>query len=95
MCKVKPGESISPEEPRIRLKLKSIRKCFLDRRLQWFGFLKRIEETVCSSICRTSNGSGFFPRGQPLKTWNDVVKSKKKEGKKEKETERNFERERN
>ena len=52
-------------------------------------WLSKKNRRDCSSICRTSNGSGGFPRGQPLKTWNDVVKSKKKEGKKEKERERN------
>ena len=53
-------------------------------------WLSKKNRRDCSSICRTSNGSGGFPRGQPLKTWNDVVKSKKKEGKKEKERERNY-----
>ena len=34
-------ESISADELRTRLKLKNVRECLLDRRLQWFGHLER------------------------------------------------------
>ena len=34
ICKVRPDDRISAIELRIRLKLKSIRKCLLDKRLQ-------------------------------------------------------------
>lgn len=37
------------EELRTRLKLKTMRQCLQERRLQWFGFLKGMEESAWSS----------------------------------------------
>ena len=52
MCNVWYEDMISPEEPRSRLKLKSIREYLQDRILQWFGHLERIEECTSSSKYR-------------------------------------------
>ena len=44
------------------LKLKSMRECEKDRRLQWFGHLEKMEECVSSSKCRNFKVIGSFPR---------------------------------
>ena len=58
-----------------------VREFFDDRRLQWLGHLERIEENTWSRKCRTFKVSGNFPRGQPRKTWNGVIRSDLKERK--------------
>ena len=79
MWNVRPGDGISSEELRIRLKLKSMRECYQDRRLQWFGHLGKMQENAGSIKWRTFKGSGSFPRGLPRKTWNEIIKSDLKE----------------
>ena len=37
---------ISAKERRTRLKLNSTRKCLQVRRVQWFGYLERIEDRI-------------------------------------------------
>ena len=39
-CNVRSEDRVSMEELRTRLKLKSMRECLQDRRLQWFGALE-------------------------------------------------------
>ena len=75
MCKVRPEERIFTEELRTRLQLMSIREWLQDRRPQWFGHLEKMEESTLSSKYRTFKVSGSFPRGQPRKTWNEVIRS--------------------
>ena len=48
MDRHKPENRISTEEFWTRLKLKSMRECLQDRRLQWFGHLERMEENTLS-----------------------------------------------
>ena len=43
VCKVRPENWISTEEVRARLKLKSMRACVQDRRLQWFSSRLAVE----------------------------------------------------
>ena len=74
-------ERNSAEELRTRLRLKSVRECLQDRRLQWFGPLERMEERKWSNKCGTFRVSGNFLRGQPKKTWNEVTRSYLKDGK--------------
>ena len=62
MPNVKSEDRISTEELRTRLKLKSMRKCLQDRRLQWFGHLERLEGNAWSSKCRAFKVSGNLPR---------------------------------
>ena len=49
MCSIRPEERISAEELKTRLKIGSMRYCLLNRRLQWFGHIERMEESVWSS----------------------------------------------
>ena len=81
MYNVRIEDRISAEELVIRLNLKNWRGCVQDRRLQWFNYLKRMEESTWSSKCRTFNVSGSFSRGRPRKTWNEVIRSDLKENK--------------
>ena len=37
MCNVRPEDRLSTKDLRLRLELKSMRKCLMDKRLQWFG----------------------------------------------------------
>ena len=53
MCNVKPVDMIFVKKLRTRLKLKSIRERLQDRRLQWFGYLERMEESGWFSKCRS------------------------------------------
>ena len=64
---IRPEDRISAEELRTRLKLKSMRECLQNRRLQWFGHLETIE-SLWSSKCRTFKLRGSFSRGRPRKT---------------------------
>ena len=43
MCNVKSEDKISAEELRTRMKLKSMKECLQDRRLQWFVHIERME----------------------------------------------------
>ena len=79
MCNVRPKERISAIELRTRLKLKSMRQCLLDRRLQSFGHLEKMEEGARSSKCRAFKVSNSFPQGQQRKTWNVVTRKDLKE----------------
>ena len=74
MCKVRSEDRISAEKLRSRLKLKNMRECLHERRMQWFGQLKGVIESAWSSKCRTFKVSSSFPRGQPRKTWNEVIR---------------------
>ena len=51
MCNVRPEDKISVEERRTRLKLKSIKECLLDRRLEGIGHVEIMEESAWSSKC--------------------------------------------
>ena len=62
------GDKISTEEIKAKPKLKSMREYLQDRRLQWFGHLEKMDESVWSSKCRTFKVSCSFPRGRPKKT---------------------------
>ena len=42
-CNVKSEDEISAEELRTRMKLKSMKECLQDRRLQWFVHIERME----------------------------------------------------
>lgn len=66
---------------RARVRLKSMGECLLDRRLQWFGHLKRMEENAWSTKYRTFKVSGSFLRGRPKKTWNGAISNDMKERK--------------
>ena len=68
LCNVKPETRVSVEELMTRIKLKSIRKCLQDERLQCFNHLERMEESVWSSRYRTFKISSSFSRGRPKKT---------------------------
>ena len=46
---VMPDDRIAAEELRTRLKLKSLKNCLQDGRLQWFGHLKRMKDSAWSS----------------------------------------------
>ena len=46
VCNVRSEDSISAEELRTRLKLKSTRECFQNRRLQWSDHLERMAESA-------------------------------------------------
>ena len=72
---------IFAEELRTRLKLKSMRQCLEDRRLQWFGHLERMEKNASSSKCGTSRVSGIFAKGRLRKTWNEEITRGLKKGK--------------
>ena len=61
MCKVRLEDRIFAEELRTRLKLKSMMESLHDRRLQWFGYLWKIRESVWSSKCTTFKVSGSSP----------------------------------
>ena len=54
VCNVRPKYRISAEVLRTRLKLNSMRECLLDKRLQWLGYLKRIEENGRCSKYKSS-----------------------------------------
>ena len=69
MCKVRPEDRIYAEELRARLKLKGVRECLQNRRLQWFDNLEKMEKSAWSCKCRTFKVSSSFPREQPWKTW--------------------------
>lgn len=71
----------STEELRTTLKMKSMKQCLQNRRLQWFGYLERTSENARSSKCRTFLVSGSFTRRRLKKTWNVVNKSDPKERK--------------
>ena len=43
MYSVRPEDRSSVQELMTRLKLKSVRECLQDRRLQWFGQIERME----------------------------------------------------
>ena len=73
------------------MKLNSIRKCSQHRRLQWFGNLKRMEESAFSSKCRSLKVGGSFSRGLLKKTWSEVVRSDPKERKGSKEVTKDLE----
>ena len=65
MCNTRPEDKISTKEIRIRLKLKSMRKCLQDKkRLQWPDHLERMEESDWSSKCKTFDVSSSFHRGR-------------------------------
>ena len=78
---ISPEGRISADELTARLKLKSMRNCLQDRRLQWFGHLERMEKSAWSIKCRTFMVSGSFSIGQPRKTWNDIIRIDRKERK--------------
>ena len=40
-----------------------------------------MDEDAYSKKCRNFTASGSFPRGQPIKTWNEVVRSHLKQTK--------------
>ena len=44
MFNIRPEDRISAEEFSTTLKLKRMRECFQERRLQWFGHLERMED---------------------------------------------------
>ena len=74
MFNVRPEDRISIEEELMtRLKLKSVRECLHDRRLQWFGQLERMKQSAWSCECRAFKVSDTFPRGRQGKTWNEVT----------------------
>ena len=56
-------------------------ECLLDRKQPWFGHLEGMEESVWSTEDRTFKVGNSLPRGQPWKTWNDLIKSDLKESK--------------
>ena len=68
-------DKISTEDLKTRLKLKSRGECLQDTRLQWFGYLERMDDSAWSSKCRTFKVSGDFPRWQARKTWRKVIRS--------------------
>ena len=74
-CNVRSEDRVSMEELRTRLKLKSMRECLQDRRLQWFDALERIEVSAWYNKCRIFKISSSFHREQPLKTWYEVIRS--------------------
>ena len=53
----------------------------MDRGLQWFGQLERMEENAWPSKYRTFKVSGSFPRIWPWKTSKKVIRSELKERK--------------
>ena len=57
MSNASPEERISAGELRPRLKLKSIRQCLQDRRLEWFGCLEIMGENSWSIKHRTYKDS--------------------------------------
>lgn len=58
-----------------------MRECLKDRRLQWFGHLKRKGQSARSSKHRTFKVSSSFIWGRPRKTQNEVIRSDLSEGK--------------
>ena len=72
-------DRISAKELRIRLKLKGMTGCVQDRKLQWLYHLEKMEECACSGSCRTFKVSSSFPRGQPRKTCDGVIRNLLKE----------------
>ena len=46
MCNVRLEDKISVEELWTRLKLKNMKECLQERRLQRFGYLERMEESA-------------------------------------------------
>lgn len=58
-----------------------MRQCLLNKRLQWFGHLERMEQNVWSRKYWTFTVSGNFFKGQPRKTWKKVIRSDLKESK--------------
>ena len=58
-----------------------MRECLQDRRLQWFGHLAGMEESVWSNKCGNIKVTSNFVRGRPRKEWNKVIKSDLKERK--------------
>ena len=46
LCNVLSEDRISAEELRTRLKLKSMRECLQDRRLQWLCYLEGMKESA-------------------------------------------------
>ena len=57
MSNASPEDRISAGELRPRLKLKSIRQCLQDRRLEWFGCLEIMGENSWSIKHRTYKDS--------------------------------------
>ena len=72
VCNDESEDKIFAENFRTRLRLKSMKECLQDRRLQWFGHLEGMEESACSSKCKTFKVGSIFPRRQTRKTWNEV-----------------------
>ena len=58
---VMPDYRIAAEELRTRLKLKNLKKCLQDGRLQWFGHLKRMEDSAWSTKPQAFQVSDSFP----------------------------------
>ena len=73
MSIVRPEDRISEEELRTRLKVKNMGESVQDRRLRYFGYLERMENSAWSSNCGILKVSGSFPRERPRKTWNEVI----------------------
>ena len=38
-----------------------------------------MDESACSSKCKTFKVGGIFPRGRPWKKWNEIIRSDLKE----------------
>ena len=74
MCNIRPGNRISAEEFRIKLKLNSRVECLQDRTLQWLCHAERVKKSAWFSKCTIFKISGSFCRGPPRKTWNKVIR---------------------
>ena len=82
MCKFRYEDRTSAGELRARGSFYRTEDC------NGFGRLERMEERAQSIKCRTFKVSGSLTRGQPRKTWNEVIRSDLKESKVSKDTAR-------
>ena len=74
MCGVSLSQHIPSSELRSRLNLRSIRDCIQQRRLEWFGHIKRMGDEAWPSRCRNVIVEGVMGKGRPKITWNEVIR---------------------
>ncbi|XP_057312797.1 uncharacterized protein LOC130654265 [Hydractinia symbiolongicarpus] len=75
MCNASLRDKKSSDELRSRLSIRRIKDVIQVRRLNWLGYLERMEEDNWVRKCRDLIVPGAKPRGRPRKTWHEVIRT--------------------
>lgn len=74
MCNIRSEDRSSVEQPRNRLKLKTMEECLQNRRTQKFYHLEKNVRECYSVECITLTAGEDFCKGQTRKTWSGVIR---------------------